>query len=404
MKILAFLIAELGHVHPLLPTLRHLDADHDVVIAAAADVSRHVRAAGMRAQVVVLDHAGSARVTEGAAFAQALRDPHWLSSWVETLLLDEVAAEVPVMRAAIARHQPDVIVADPMLYAVAIAAEQSGVPWASLSSSLNPLTRSSLPTTALEHTLQRLAPRRAQIFADHGVAVPDFWVSDARSPWLNIAFSTAAFAADKDGVVSVGCPFDDDDVAGRDADLAFDPLVLQPGKPRLYVSFGSQAFHQPGLFRAVFAAASDYQVVASVGSLVDDGEFMAAVPRGAVVQRRVPQLRVLRHTDVMVSHGGANSVVEALAFGVPLVLLPLCNDQPLQGRFVAAAGAGVVVDVDKDGAVDEGELGAAIAAASTAGVRARVARIQRDLNSAGGPARAASLVARLGQTRAPVMA
>jgi len=84
--------------------------------------------------------------------------------------------------------------------------------------------------------------------------------------------------------------------------------------------------------------------------------------------------------------------------------LPLCNDQPLQGRFVAAAGAGVVVDVDKAGAVDEGELGAAIAAAGSADVRARVARIQRDLKSAGGPARAASLVARLGQTRAPVTA
>ena len=296
MKILAFLIAELGHVHPLLPTLRHLDADHDIVIAAAADVSRHVRAAGMRARVVVLDHgAGSARVTEGAAFAQALRDPPWLSAWVEALLLDGVAAEVPVMRAAIERHQPAVIVADPMLYAVAIAAARTGVPWASLSSSLNPLTQLSLPMTALEHTLQRLAPRRAQIFADHGVAVPDFWISDARSPFLNIAFSTAAFAADKDGVVSVGCPFDDDDVARRDADLAFDLALLQPGRPRLYVSFGSQAFHQPGLFRAVFAAARGHQIVASVGSLVDDDDFMAAVPTDAVVQPPAAAARLGPH-------------------------------------------------------------------------------------------------------------
>lgn len=45
---------------------------------------------------------------------------------------------------------------------------------------------------------------------------------------------------------------------------------------------------------------------------------------------------------MLVSHGGANSVMEALTEGVPMLLLPVCNDQPIQAHFLAKSGAGLV--------------------------------------------------------------
>jgi UDP:flavonoid glycosyltransferase YjiC (YdhE family) len=46
----------------------------------------------------------------------------------------------------------------------------------------------------------------------------------------------------------------------------------------------------------------------------------------------------------MVAHGGAGTTLAALAAGVPLVLLPLSADQPINARRVAELGAGLALD------------------------------------------------------------
>ncbi len=58
----------------------------------------------------------------------------------------------------------------------------------------------------------------------------------------------------------------------------------------------------------------------------------------------VPQLEVLQHTDVFVTHGGMNSSSEALYYGVPLVVIPVTGDQPLVAKRVTEVGAGVQLD------------------------------------------------------------
>ena len=52
----------------------------------------------------------------------------------------------------------------------------------------------------------------------------------------------------------------------------------------------------------------------------------------------------------MVCHGGSGTTIGALAAGVPLVVMPLFADQPMNARRVAAIGAGLAV-----GAPDRGE-------------------------------------------------
>ena len=50
------------------------------------------------------------------------------------------------------------------------------------------------------------------------------------------------------------------------------------------------------------------------------------------------------HAAAMVAHGGAGTTLAALAAGVPLVLLPLSADQPINARRVAELGAGLALD------------------------------------------------------------
>jgi hypothetical protein len=51
-----------------------------------------------------------------------------------------------------------------------------------------------------------------------------------------------------------------------------------------------------------------------------------AIPNHVHIFRTVPQLRVLKHADVFITHGGFNSVKEAIHAGVPLLAYPVHHE------------------------------------------------------------------------------
>ncbi len=55
----------------------------------------------------------------------------------------------------------------------------------------------------------------------------------------------------------------------------------------------------------------------------------------------VPQPAVLPEVDALVSHGGHNTVAEALSAGKPLVVLPITDDQPTVAQQVVESGCGL---------------------------------------------------------------
>ena len=62
----------------------------------------------------------------------------------------------------------------------------------------------------------------------------------------------------------------------------------------------------------------------------------------------MPQQDVLGHAAMAVVHGGSGSTLGAIAAGVPLVVVPLFADQPENARRVAAVGAGLSVEPDRE--------------------------------------------------------
>ena len=68
------------------------------------------------------------------------------------------------------------------------------------------------------------------------------------------------------------------------------------------------------------------------------------VPANIHIYPSVPQLAVLKMADVFITHGGMNSVSEALTFGTPMILLPFVSDQPVNARSMAKIGVGKVLD------------------------------------------------------------
>ena len=75
-----------------------------------------------------------------------------------------------------------------------------------------------------------------------------------------------------------------------------------------------------------------------MGREVDPTELEA--PSHIRIEQWVPQADVLARAAAVVCHGGAGSTLGALAAGLPLVVVPLFADQPLNASRVAAAGRG----------------------------------------------------------------
>jgi len=156
-------------------------------------------------------------------------------------------------------------------------------------------------------------------------------------------------------------------MSGSTEELPWDTIdaAITSGKRLLYVSMGtvangfyySQAFginaQANGLaeltgrdflrhvFGNVFEALRNRNVlvVMVVGPHADVLEGLET-PGNFILFEAVPQLSILSKCHGFISHGGANSMHEALSFGVPMAVIPAFADQPTNADTVASAGAG----------------------------------------------------------------
>jgi len=105
---------------------------------------------------------------------------------------------------------------------------------------------------------------------------------------------------------------------------------------------------------------------------------------------QVPQLALLARCSAVVTHGGHNTVCESLAHGLPLVLAPIRDDQPIVAEQVVRAGAGIRVRFSR---VTSAELLTSVERVlSESGFRQSAVRIGESFKRAGGAMAAADLI------------
>lgn len=349
MNVLFVTLPERGHLHPLLgPAAEVARRGHRVAFYAARDITATLAAASFE-QLHASEVPPPAEDNRGAALAALVRDAPRLRAWVKALLLDGVPAAVERLERVVAAFRPRLIVADPMAYEAPIVAARAGVPWAALSSSLNPVVPDAMESDLIA-TNAWLAADRDALFARHDLAAR-FRVCDCLSPDLTVAFTTEALVGAPPRDVVLAGPSRPRGARGDERDFPWERL--RDACPFVYVSLGSQVFHQPRIFAKIVEAArgEPYALVISAGDLAAslDAPEVIALPYA-------PQLALLPRAAAMITHGGANSVMEALSSGVPLLVTPICNDQPHNAHFVERSGAGIRLDLDV-ASVDEVRAG-----------------------------------------------
>jgi MGT family glycosyltransferase len=133
------------------------------------------------------------------------------------------------------------------------------------------------------------------------------------------------------------------DGAGR-APIEF-PWDRLTGQPLIYASMGTMMNSIADVYRAIVAAAAKqegFQLVLSVGSQIN-AEQIGALPANAIVVKRAPQLELLKHASVCITHAGLNTVLESLTQGVPQVAIPINVDQPGVAARIAEKETGLFV-------------------------------------------------------------
>ncbi|MFN7024490.1 MAG: glycosyltransferase [Pseudorhizobium sp.] len=106
------------------------------------------------------------------------------------------------------------------------------------------------------------------------------------------------------------------------------PFAVDPDRPFIFMSLGTLQGHRYRLFRAAAIACRQLDVqllVAHCGGLSKQQEDAL----GATwVTSFAPQRAVLERADLCITHGGLNTVMDALEFATPLLVLPIAFDQP----------------------------------------------------------------------------
>lgn len=293
----------------------------------------------------------------------------------EAYLVPLADAMVPGVAAAVAAFSPDVVVVDQQALAGALVAARCGVPWATSASTSTELAD---PLGALPKIASWVAGLQAGLRARHGVPAGDLRFS----PHLVLAFTTRALAGDVRSRVPV-C------FVGPVLPAAPGEWPEGDGRPLVVVTLGTSNASEGARFLAESVAA--LAGLPSVRGLVVDPAG-SLTGESAEVVRWIPQVAVFGRASVVVCHGGHNTVCEALAAGVPLVVAPIRDDQSMLAEQVVAASAGVRIRFDRARA---GDIRTAIEAA--AGCRDGAARVRESFEAAGGAEEAATRLESLGR-------
>ena len=295
---------------------------------------------------------------------------------------------VPGVGAAIDEFQPDVLVVDQQALAGALVAKQRGLLWAT---SATTSAEFADPYAHLPRLGEWVTNNLRQFQRDFGVCEEDAGRGDLRfSEHLVLIFSTKALVgAHREYPFHyrfVGPSF-----TGRAEDIDSFPWDWLGAGPRILVSLGTVNMEAGDRFYATVIEALGGRALQVI--LVADRERLGPVPANILVRNRVPQLALLDRVDAVVSHAGHNTVCEALARGLPLVVAPIRDDQPVIAQQVVQAGAGVRV---RFGRVRPRDIAEAVDEVLTRPrYRAAAARIRASFAAAGGATAAAQALEEL---------
>ena len=276
----------------------------------------------------------------GAQERRGFAGLHYL--W-ESVLIPLAQGSFTTLERLLSEERPTLCIVDQQMLSGALVCQKWGYPYVS----------SATTSAALIDALEGLPQIQswhdqllAALWSEFNVPRPSYQRLIELSPLGTIAFSSKRMTLSVMGdhaldhlhspVFFVGPALE-----GERAPIDFPWHLLDLNLPKLFFSMGTvNAQRAAPLYSRVIAALSELnvQVIAAAPP-----KYFINAPHHWIIRERVPQLELLAHMDAVFCHGGHNTTMEALCFGLPLVIAPIRDDQPVIAEQVKAIGAGLRV-------------------------------------------------------------
>lgn len=328
MKVLAVCVPGPGHINPLLPLVAALlEQGDEVLVASGSAVEGNARRAG--AQFAPCGHGEmdwfDLLRARTLGFPGDGLPPSRINHYFLPRLFGEIAAAdmIDDVLETGRAFRPDVVLFETYALAGPLAAALLGVP-------------------AVHHLLGPLV--------DHDVlelvndAVSPLWRSfDRDTPGWAGVFSGTTVEICPPSMERVGVP-SGERIALRPADAPAPGAMVPQSPPLVYATLGTFFGGDLGFFRDVLSGLADeaVQVLVTVGEDRDPADVGPA-PANARVERFVPHSELLPRCAAVVHHGGSGTTLQALAHGLPQVVVPQGADNFINAALVEQAGAGTAV-------------------------------------------------------------
>ena len=178
------------------------------------------------------------------------------------------------------------------------------------------------------------------------------------------------------------------------------PLPI-PGASLVYATLGTAVNTRTEILAAFIAALRDERVnlVVTVGRDGDPDQF-GPQPPNVRIERYIPQSLLFPRCDLVISHGGSNTMLAALAHGIPQLMTPVTADQPDNAERCEAAGVARVVPLAEVSAASIRE--AALTILADASYRRAAERTRDEMAALPGTDHVVTLLERLARDKAPI--
>ena len=324
-----------GHFHPLVPIARAMmDAGHEVAFATPASFVATVERAGFRAIPAGLAKA----VAEAFPEIRGLRGPDELAFMWAHVRPAQAAAMASDLLQIIAGWRPDILVRENAEFGGCIVAERLGIPYA-----------------CVEVNAAGISPERrrmrsaglAGLLAEHGLAPdPELQIDERQlvlSPFPPSYRGAPVRVADTPWLSVRPTPFD------RSSDDRPPTWIEDLARPSVYLTLGTSALFnmRPAIFRAFIEGLADepLNLIVAVGHNNDPAE-LGPTPPNVRIERYIPQTLVFPRCHMVICHAGSGTVMAAMAHGLPLVLIPIGADQPVNAARCSGLGLARVLQED----------------------------------------------------------
>ncbi len=391
-----------GHVNPTLPVVQELvQRGVQVMCYNTAEFRTQIEHAGATFRAYPDTNMTS------MAFSRLLHHGHLAN--VTELILRTTEHLLPFLVNELVREQPDLVLFDSLALWGKMASSLVDVR-AAASISHFIMDERQLPRGDVLPLLWQTLPKvpallraRRRLVRRYGAAYPAARPLFPMRAGLNIVFTARALQPDTpiiDQTFRFVGPSINPQLRGEDV-----PFDLVQRDPVVYISLGTVHHTQAEFYRTCFEAFTGYKArfILAVGAQMDI-QSLGAIPPNFIVRPYVPQLAVLQRTTVFITHGGMNSVHEALYYGVPMILVPQQFEQLLNARCVETQGAGCIIDNRlRRKPVTAAVLQAAFEAVlAEPGFRTAAADVQKVLRATGGYKQAADEIQAYMMERLPV--